>query len=89
MGELEKGIKNEAIRNLTLWRMAKPYISKETAKRKDYVHVETVLKIVEEMRRKLNIKLLKEAYKDCENEEVCNLIHEFVDRFEKWLEDEV
>jgi len=51
MGELQKGIKNEAIRNLTLWQMAGNVIREEDAKRKDYVHVETVLKIVEEMQK--------------------------------------
>lgn len=46
---------------------------------------EEVLEIVGLMTRKMNIWLLREAYKDCENEEVRNLIHEFIDRFEKWL----
>ena len=96
MGELQEGIKNEAIRNLTLWQMMGNFIREEDAKRKDYVHVKTVLKIVGEMQKEFPhwsevAKDLKEKFpnKTISSYEVLNETDKRKDAwFERWLADE-
>ena len=89
MGLLQKDIKNEALYNTTLWQLAGTIVTKETAKRKDYVHVETVLKIVEEMKKEFPFNPDDLVWnKKHQITDLQNSIRKMREWFERWLGDE-
>ena len=66
-------------------RLVEPYLADFEKDWVDKVDPLEIKKVIEEMERKMNINLLKEAYTISNDKEVKNLIKVFIERFYEWV----